>query len=163
MRVVDHDASLLAHVSEIYKVGFVLVRGSDGAITGIVTTADLTLQFANMATPTALIAEVERRLRRRADEVFTLDEIRAASMKPAKTNSAADLTLGAYEHLLKEQSQFDRLKWRLDHGMFLTSLKTVRGIRNELAHFSTTDPITDAQLHAIEGLINMLRTVDPRP
>ncbi|MGA3540972.1 CBS domain-containing protein [Micromonosporaceae bacterium DT194] len=163
VRVVDHDASLLANVNEIYNVGYVLVRGSAGAITGIVTAADLTLQFANMATPTALIAEVERRLRRRVDEVFTLDEIRAASNKPSKTNSAADLTLGAYEHLLKEPTRYHRLKWPLDHALFVDTLTTVRKIRNELAHFSTTDPVTDDQLRSIEGLINMLRTVDPRP
>ncbi|MFG1765747.1 hypothetical protein ACGFIH_20595 [Micromonospora parva] len=163
VRVVDHDADLLAQVDEIYKVGYVLVRGQDdGAITGIVTTADLTQQFATMARPVALIEEIERRLRRRVDEVFTLDEIRGASMKPNKTNSAADLTLGAYEHLLKPEDVFRRLRWRLDQQLFLNALKAVRHIRNDLMHFST-DPLTPDQLQAIGGLVNMLRTVDPRP
>jgi hypothetical protein len=34
-------------------------------------------------------------------------------------------------------------------------------IRNELMHFSA-DPLTTEQLHAIDGLVNLLRTVDPR-
>ncbi|MFG1834110.1 hypothetical protein [Micromonospora chersina] len=52
VRVVDHDDDLLAEVGEIYNVGYVLVRGQDRvSITGIVTTAHLTQQFANMARP----------------------------------------------------------------------------------------------------------------
>jgi restriction system protein len=163
VRVVDHDADLLAQVDEIYKVGYVLVRGPDMvSITGIVTTADLTQQFADMARPVALIEEIERRLRRRVDEIFALEEIRRVSMRPNRTNSAADLTIGAYEHLLRLEDDFQRLRWALDHQLFLSALKDVRAIRNDLMHFST-DPLTPAQLQTIDGLLNMLRTVDPRP
>ena len=163
VRVVDHDADLLAQVGEIYNVGYVFVRGQDRvSITGIVTTADLTEQFATMARPVALIEEIERRLRRRVDEVFTLDEIRAASMRSSKTTSAASLTLGNYEHLFKPEAAFRCLEWNLDHQLFLEHLKAVREIRNDLMHFSA-DPLTAAQLRSIDGLINMLRTVDPRP
>lgn len=38
---------------------------------------------------------------------------------------------------------------------------TVLDIRNELMHFST-DPLTTEQLRTIDGLVNLLRTVDPR-
>jgi restriction system protein len=162
-RIVDHDADLLAQVSEIYKFGYVLVRGPDRvSITGIVTTADLTLQFAAMARPIALIEEVERRLRRRADEVFTLEELRAGANSPNRIKSAADLTLGAYDNrLLVSEESFRRLGWKLDHKLFLSALTSVRRIRNELMHFST-DPLTVEQIQSIEGLVNMLRTVDPR-
>jgi len=162
VRVVDHDADLLAQVGEIYNVGYVFVRGLDRvSITGLVTTADLTQQFATMARPVALIEEVERRLRRRVDEVFTVDDIRELTKK-SKANSASDLTLGSYGYLLKHARDFQRLKWRLDHDLFLQLLDDVREIRNELMHFST-DPLTPEQLHAIDGLVNLLRTVDPRP
>jgi restriction system protein len=163
VRVVDHDDDLLAQVGEIYNVGYVLVRGQDRvSITGIVTTADLTLQFASMARPVALVEEVERRLRRRVDEAFTLDEIRRVSMRPNRTASAADLNLGAYERLLKSEDGFRRLGWQLDHELFLSALTAVREIRNDLMHFST-DPLTAAELQDIDGLVNMLRAVDSRP
>jgi restriction system protein len=161
-RIVDHDADLLAQVDEIYRAGYVLVRGTDGVqITGIVTTADLTLQFASMARPVALIEEIERRLRRRVDESFSLDELRKHSKQPKKVHSAADLTLGAYKYLLKEDEDFGKLNWPLSRPHFLESLEKVRNIRNDLMHFST-DPLKAGDLQAIEGLINVLRTVDPR-
>jgi restriction system protein len=161
-RIVDHDADLLAQVDEIYRAGYVLVRGTDGVkITGIVTTADLTLQFASMARPVAMIEEIERRLRRRVDESFSLDELRAHSKQPKKIQSAADLTLGAYKYLLAADDDFQKLNWPLSRDLFLESLEKVRQIRNDLMHFST-DPLKTADLKAIEGLINVLRTVDPR-
>ncbi|MEV5967769.1 hypothetical protein AB0L70_38735 [Kribbella sp. NPDC051952] len=162
-RIVDYDADLLAQVDEIYEFGYVLVRGPDRvSITGIVTTADLTLQFASMARPIALIEEVERRLRRRADEAFTLEELRAGASSPNRIRSAADLMLGAYDNrLLATEESFRRMGWRLDHTLFLNSLTAVRRIRNELMHFST-DPLTPEQMQSIQGLVNMLRTVDPR-
>ncbi|MGZ0150806.1 hypothetical protein ACXJJ3_27355 [Kribbella sp. WER1] len=161
-RIVDHDADLLTQVDEIYRAGYVLVRGTDGVkITGIVTTADLTLQFASMARPVALIEEIERRLRRRVDESFSLDELRAHSKQPKKVHSAADLTLGTYKYLLAADEDFDKLNWPLSRCLFLESLEKVRNIRNDLMHFST-DPLKTADLKAIEGLINVLRTVDPR-
>jgi restriction system protein len=62
---------------------------------------------------------------------------------------------------LKSEPDFRRLGWRLDHGLFLALLTAVKDVRNELMHFST-DPLTADQLHAVEGLVNLLRTVDPR-
>lgn len=160
-RIVDHDADLLAQVGEIYSTGYVLVRGADRvSIIGIVTAADLTLQFASMAKPIALIEEVERRLRRRVDEAFTPAELRTLTNRP-RLSSAADLTLGAYGHVLKAEENFRRLRWSLDHRLFLDSLEEVRQVRNDLMHFST-DPLTTSQLQDVQGMINMLRTVDPR-
>ncbi|MCW2918675.1 MAG: Restriction system protein, partial [Gemmatimonadales bacterium] len=37
-----------------------------------------------------------------------------------------------------------------------------RKIRNELMHF-TPDPLSSKQYAAVEGLLELLRTVDPRP
>jgi restriction system protein len=161
-RIVDHDADLLAHVDDIYTTGYVLVRGPDRvSITGIVTAGDVTLQFASMAKPIALIEEIERRLRRRVDEAFTLPVLRTLTKKP-NISSAANLTFGAYGHLLKPEENFSCLKWSLDHQLFLSALEAVRQVRNELMHFSA-DPLTTEQLRSLQGMINLLRTVDPRP
>jgi restriction system protein len=160
-RIVDHDADLLAQVDDIYKTGYVLVRGPDHAtITGIVTAADLTQQFASMARPMALIEEVERRLRRRVDEMFTILELRVLTNK-SKINSVEDLTFGNYGYVLKVEKDFLRLKWNLDHEFFLESLEAVRKVRNELMHF-VTDPLTAPELEAVKGMLNMLRAVDPQ-
>jgi restriction system protein len=111
-----------------------------------------------MARPFALIGEAERRLRRQVDETLDIDLIRTVNKK---ASSAADLTLGAYEHLLVEPN-FRLLGWLLDWSTFLAQLSRVRRIRNELMHFSP-DPPTEAELNDLDGFVSMLRTVDPRP
>jgi restriction system protein len=161
--VVDHDALLLDQIEVIYDKGFVLVRGPDRAhVTGIVTAADLTRQFGNLARPFMLIEDVEIRLRLRADEVYSLAELRDAVQKHRRDGitQAADFTLRDYWYLMRSEENWAKLAWNVDREYFIDCLNKVVEIRNELMHFTTdVDP---AQYDAVEGLLEMLRAADPR-
>jgi restriction system protein len=50
----------------------------------------------------------------------------------------------------------------VDRDYFIERLQEVVDVRNELMHF-TPDPISAHQFAAVEGLLAMLRAVDPRP
>jgi restriction system protein len=68
--VVDHDALLLEQIDVIYNRGFVFVQNADRSrVGGIVTAADLTRQFGNVARPFVLIEEAEKRRRGRPARV----------------------------------------------------------------------------------------------
>ena len=162
--VVDHDALLLEQINVIFAKDFVFVRGVDRShVTGIVTAADLTIQFGNLARPFMLIEEIENRLRLRADEVFSTDELRAAVQphRRSRVHRAADFTLRDYCFLMKPETNWAKLSWDVDHDYFIARLEQVVDIRNDLMHF-TTDPVALAQYNAVEGLLEMLRAVDPR-
>ncbi|HEY2641413.1 MAG TPA: CBS domain-containing protein [Streptosporangiaceae bacterium] len=162
--VVDHDALLLDQIEVIYDRGFVFVRGPDRIhVTGIVTAADLTRQFGNLARPFMLIEEVEIRLRLRADEVYTLTELRDAVQKHRRdaVTQAADFTLRDYCYLLRPDENWAKLAWNVDQEYFIECLDKVVEIRNDLMHF-TTDDVDPAQYEAVEGLLEMLRAADPR-
>lgn len=163
--VVDHDALLLEQIEVIYSKGFVFVQNADRSrVGGIVTAADLTRQFGNVARPFVLIEEAENRLRRRAGEVYSLDDLLAAvgNAQRARVHKVADLTFGNYVHLMRPQENWAKLEWNVDHDFFIERLIEVRDVRNELMHF-TPDPLSPEQYAAVEGLLEMLRTVDPRP
>jgi restriction system protein len=163
--VVDHDARLLEQIDVIYSNDFIFVYNADRSkVTGIVTAADLTRQFGSLARPFVLIEEAENRLRRRSGEVFTVDELREAVRPPARSrvNRVADLTFGNYGYLLEPEDRWAKLSWNIDRKLFLELLEEVRKIRNELMHF-TPDPLSQKQYDAVEGLLELLRTVDPRP
>jgi restriction system protein len=151
-------------IPEIAGRGCVFVRDRQSQrIIGIVTGSDLAIQFGSMAKPFSFVEEAERRLRRRVDEVFTIDQIRAAvGGRQNRIQSSADLTFGNYGYLLRALQDFRRLGWPLDHAIFLETLEKVRKLRNELMHFST-DPLTAEQLDALTSFLALLRTVDPRP
>ncbi|MFB9966284.1 CBS domain-containing protein [Sinosporangium siamense] len=163
--VVDHDALLLDLIEVIYSAGFIFVRDADRArVTGIVTAADLSSRSGALARPFVLIEEAENRLRRVADEVFTVEELRAA-MPPGRqrddVHQAKDLSFGAYRFLLREPHRWAKLGWNIDHQLFLELLDEVRVIRNALMHFAP-DPLGKEE-QAVSGLLNILRAVDPRP
>ena len=163
--IVDHDALLLDQIDVIYERGYVFVRHADRVrVTGIITASDLTRQFGNIARPFVLIEEAENRLRRAADEVFQVEELResVSQHQRNRVHRAADLTFGNYVYLLRPSERWETLGWNIDHLHFLNLLEEVRRVRNELMHF-TPDPLSAEKYAAVHGLLELLRTVDPRP
>src|SRR5439155_10989782 len=75
--VVERDASLFSAIEAIVRNDYVLVRHPDNRIGGIVTTADLSVQFRELAEPYLLIGEIENHLRHIIARRFAADELRA--------------------------------------------------------------------------------------
>ncbi|WP_112642759.1 CBS domain-containing protein [Micromonospora saelicesensis] len=153
-----YDDLVLPRIDDISGEGFIFVRSRDGkAIAGIVTAADLTTRFGEIARPFTMIEECERRLNRRVKAKISDEEIKAATNN--RHRSAETLTFGSYGHALREEKHFLMLDWDLDHGEFLEHVVEVAKIRNRMMHFSP-DPIPP-EWGAIDGLLAMLRAVDP--
>ncbi len=161
--VVTSDADLLDVILDVSLYDFVIVRASDSfRPIGLVTVADLSVQYRVMASPFTLVEEVERRLRRATDERVPLTAMKAAvGPKNAHVQSASNLTMGNYKYLYAESSNFERLGWSLDHDMFLELLGAVHSLRNSLMHFST-DPLSEEDLAPVRSFLQILRVVDPR-
>lgn len=161
--VVDHDALLLEQIRPIYEQGFIFVRNADRVrVTGIITASDLTGQFGTLARPFVLVEEAENRLRRAAGRVFTVDQLRDAvpPHQRSRVHQAADLAFGNYCYLLRDQQRWSALDWNVDQNLFLELLEEVRQVRNDLMHF-TTDELSSEKYDAVNGLLTLLRTVDP--
>ncbi|MFI5777136.1 CBS domain-containing protein [Nocardia sp. NPDC051570] len=161
--VIDHDALLLDQIRTIYDNGFVFVYGPDRQrVTGILTATDLTEQSGMLARPFILIEEAENRLRRCLEPFW--DQIKP-TLPPylrKRAKSIADMTFGNYVHWLAEDEHWAMVGWRLDHDQFMELLRIAHGTRNELMHFSP-DPLSESKEQAINGLLGLLRMVDPRP
>ena len=76
----SHEIGIMATFTdathEIWKHDYVLVRGEDKKITGILTAADLAYQFEQLAHPFLLIGEIEHRLRNLVRGKFTVTILR---------------------------------------------------------------------------------------
>ena len=163
--IVDHDSHLLDQVGVIYNQDFVFVRNSDrSAVTGIVTSADLTQKFGILSRPFVLVEEAEGRLRRRAAEVYSVDELREVVPQNRRrhVHAASDLTFGNYRYLFQSDDRWSRLEWNVDREVFLGLLDEVKRIRNNLMHFAS-DSLAPAHYATLDGFLELLRTVDPRP
>ncbi|MGW1491622.1 CBS domain-containing protein [Streptomyces sp. NPDC002402] len=159
----DRSDDLLDWIGTVHQSGYVLVRDHDHKVCGLVTASDLTVQFGTRVRPFVLVEEIEQRLRRVVDRCIPLDRIRAMVPRgrASRVNSAANLTFGAYGHLLRVIENWAALGWAIDQQHFLAALEECRQFRNGLMHFSP-DPITDDQLLPAQGLLELLRSMDPQ-
>ena len=132
------DTPLFGAIAPIAQHEYVLVRGKDNSITGIITASDLSFQFMQIAGPFLFIGEIEGHLRRLIHGKFTLEEMRAASISEEKDsiNGSSDLTLGDYCHLLENKENWGKLNLNIDRVQFVEQLHEVRQIRNDVMHFN---------------------------
>lgn len=160
--VVSDTDPLLDHVDVIAEAGYVLVKDGTGVITGIVTTADLSNAFADLANPFLLLGEIEAWLRRIVDRCFEPDDL-AAYVDPddpdRQIEAAMSLTFGEYVRLFQDPEAWERLALAADRRVFCAHLDEVRQIRNAIMHFSP-DPLEEAALASIENLLRWLRSLD---
>lgn len=142
---VQSTDSLFRVISHIVEHSYVLVRGEDKKITGIVTTSDLSLQFQQLSEPFLLLSEIENHVRLVIDGKFTAEEL--ASVKDSSDpnrviESVADLTLGEYIRLLENPANWSKVGLAVDRKIFIQELDKVRIIRNDVMHFDP-DGITE--------------------
>jgi hypothetical protein len=156
---ISADKSLFYAVDGIIRNEYVLVRGADQKISGIVTTADLSREFNALAEPFLLLGEIENHLRVLIESVFTQDEVRAVR-DPADAarliSSASDLAFGEYIRLLEAKENWTRLGLDLDRKTFLQGLTRIKDVRNDVMHFSP-DPLQDSAMDFLKSFHKMLR------
>jgi len=159
------DDDLLVQIPRIAAAGFAFVQAQDQTFSGIVTTVDISLEFALLATPFFMLAEIERRLRRAIGAAFTNDQLKGMA-DPADigrvVESVDDLTMGEYVRLLENPLHWEQMQWTIDRAVFLDSLRKTRDIRNEIMHFSP-DPLDEEQINQLATFRKLLRNLDPTP
>lgn len=132
------SASLFHAVPVIVQNNYVLVRGGDGKISGIVTATDLSLQFQQLAQPFLLLGEIENHIRNIIGRNFNADEL-AVAKDPGDDGrtitSAADLNFGEYIRLLENPDRWGRLGLQIDRATFCKRLDQIRRVRNDVMHF----------------------------
>ena len=140
---VAQTAPLFAVIGTIAESGYVLVQESETnpKIIGIVTAADLSNQFAQLAGPFLLSGQIERHLRNLVHSKFSVPEIQqecsvSENIGQRNITGASDLTLGDYQHLLSKPEKWDKLKLNVDRVEFLKCLESVRRVRNNVMHFN---------------------------
>lgn len=160
------DRHLLEVIDAIALAGFVIVLGVSGP-TGIVTHSDVADAFVKMATPFALIGDLDRRLRAVLDEAveweFLKDVVDASDSRGLK--SIDQLTFGDYVVAFRSERIWDQLSWWIDRSAFCKRLDELRAIRNNVTHFNPDPPSAEAihKLRLMNRLITELTVITGPP
>lgn len=156
------DFSIFDAIPLIVANGYVLVRGGEGQISGIITASDLSLQFRILAEPFLLIGEIENLVRNMIGDKSDPSELVAArdpESSPRKIGSVSDMTFGEYIGLLENPDRWARLEIAIDRVIFCKNLDRVREIRNDVTHFDP-DGITDDDLRQLREFTNFLKQLE---
>ncbi|MCI0348965.1 MAG: CBS domain-containing protein [Acidobacteriales bacterium] len=140
------DASLFEAIQQVVEHECVLVRDATRKLVGIVTTADLGMQFAQLGEPFLLLGQIENHVRNLIADKFTQAELQAVR-DPTDGNreieDVSDLTLGEYIRLLEHQKRWDKLCVPIDRKTFIEELQRIGRIRNDVMHFDPDGPSTE--------------------
>ena len=155
------NAPLYSVMSPIQEHGFVLVRGEDNSITGLVTARSFARQYARLARPYMMIGEIERSLRALIRGKFSSSVLKAATLGQEDNDHIGpeDLTLGDYVSLLGNKDNWENLGLRfVDRKEFARQLEWLRERRNEIMHFHP-DGIDPEYVEGIERLLKYIRNL----
>jgi CBS domain-containing protein len=158
MSVAETHNQLLAYLPNVATYGYLLVRANDGMFCGIITAADLGVQYEIMARPFFLVGDIEARLRK-CLAILDSSAI-AAVQKYKKTGQITDLTFGEYRFLLDNDDNWTKVGWSVPRDQIINRLETVRKIRNEIAHFRP-EPLSGSNLKTLEDFASLLRQYVP--
>jgi CBS domain-containing protein len=159
-QVIDGNGTLFDAIPTIVKHGYVLVRNpQDRRITGIVTAADLSLQFQQLAEPFLLLREVELHIRQLlhgkvSDE--DLESLEFPGNAGPKPKSTSDLGFGGYIRLFQRPEIWSKLSLNIDQISLTAHLEEVRKIRNDVMHFDP-DPMTPKQLDVLKDAAKFMQ------
>jgi len=139
---VELNEPLLRVIDRFKEHDAVLVIGADKTLAGIVTPADIAMEFGAMAGPFLLIGQMEEQLRwlvqQRIDDIATALAAAATPREPTQFAAPGDLTMGELQLILQHPESWERVGIRYDRATFCKELDAVREIRNAVMHFRDT-------------------------
>lgn len=156
---ISSDASLFQAIPIIVMHQYVLVRGKDKSVVGIVTASDLSLQFQQLSEPFLLLGEIENHIRRILELGLPVTDLAAAKDPGDITRSVervSDLTFGEYLRLIENSQTWGKLNLPIDRVVFGSQLNRVRTIRNDVMHFDP-DGIPSEDLDHLRRMVGFLQ------
>jgi CBS domain-containing protein len=158
-RELGSDASIFQAIATVVDSQYVLIRGPDKQIVGIVTATDLSIQFQQLAEPFLLLGEIENHLRRVLIKNVSRQQLVQARDPKAdarEITGVEDLTFGEYVRLFENPALWPKINLPIDRVIFCDQLTTIRRIRNDVMHFDP-DGIPPDDLSRLRDFVQFLR------
>lgn len=155
---VGADESIFMAIPAIIENDFVLVRGAGGAISGIVTATDLSVQFRMLTEPFLLLGEIENHLRGMVLNKFSLADMRRArhTNDTRPIGEVKDMNFGEFKTLLEGKENWEKFGFPIDRVIFCELLAKIGKLRNEVMHFNPKG-LSCVDLESIQKFANLLR------
>lgn len=149
---------LFKAVKTILEKDAVLIRDNNQTICGIVTATDVGEHFISLSEPFLLLEQIENLIRKILADKFTKEDISHLLELDRELNDLSELTFGQYIRIIENPTNFQKLKIKIDRGIFIEMLKKTCDIRNEVMHFNP-DPIEDEDIEQLRQTLTFLTII----
>ena len=162
--VIDSTRSLFEAARLVAESDCVLIKDPDGTISGILTSYDLSVSFAERSEPFLLLEQIEKHIRNHMDGKISLSEMREVRDSldvGKKISGASTLSFGDYVRILQKPECWKKIGLPLDQKVFIKKLDEVRDIRNKVMHFNPNGlaPEDFSKLREFAGLLRQIQEV----
>ncbi|MDD4778379.1 MAG: CBS domain-containing protein [Fermentimonas sp.] len=136
--IVSIDEPLLKAVAKVLKKDFVVVVDKTKALSGLVTTSDISAEYLSLTERFLIIEQIENRVRYMMEGKFSTDEIQQLCNNENKQiQYLEDLSFGDYIRILQKEENWSKLGLSINKKYFLKELNDIRIIRNKIMHFKS--------------------------
>jgi len=159
---------LLPAISIINASGYVLVVNDQDHISGIVTTADLGEELANIARPLMLFNKIETDLRRIFNSLRASGKLTDETLNKALAGSAGrvaigsrgeEYTLGDLVKVVTYGDVWDLIPQLYDRGEMTRQLNATSELRNKVMHFRALKDEHHLTLSRLEGIAVVMNDI----
>ncbi len=161
VQIVSSYESIFEIIDQVVRYDYVLVRGEDNRITGIITASDLSVQFRQLSEAFLILSEIENMMRILVEAKCSVEDLNSCkdpNDDDRAINSAADLNFGEYARLLENKERWNKFSISIDRKSFCESLNKVRIIRNDVMHFDP-DGIPAKDLKKLQDFSKFLKKI----
>lgn len=149
---------LFKAVKTILERDAVLIKDKDKTICGIVTATDIGEHFISLSEPFLLLEQIENLIRKILADKYKKEDVTHLLELEKELNDLSELTFGQYIRIIENPTNFEKLKIKIDRGIFIEMLKRTCNLRNEVMHFNP-DPIVIEEIEFLRQTLSFLTVI----
>lgn len=159
--IIGVNRSLFDAARLVAESDCILIKDNQEVICGILTSYDLSVNFAERSEPFLLLEQIEKHVRSYVENKIPLSEMQEvrASPTPGRTvTDASKLSFGDYVRILQRPDRWKKVGLSLDQTLFVGKLDEVRMIRNKVMHFNPNG-LDEDDMRKLREFAGLLRQV----
>jgi hypothetical protein len=135
--IISVNRSLFDAARLVAESDCILIKDNQEVISGILTSYDLSVNFAERSEPFLLLEQIEKHVRSYVENKLSVTEMQEGRRSPeGPVLHTSKLSFGDYVRILQRPDRWKKVGISLDQTLFVTKLDEIRMIRNKVMHFN---------------------------